>query len=287
MWAQVNGTRLWFDVLSPEFVIEVGDRLRQRPTLIGVHGGPGIDSTALVGILEPLADTTRPVRFDQRGHGRSDRGRECDWTMETWADDLAELIGFLAVKQAVLLGTSFGARVALTCAIRHRQVVSGVICAYGGGRLDEDATVEAFRRLGGDRAAHAAAGDPKDPEASFEEWLRVCWPLVSRSASGADKLARLQEISIRSPDVHAAHMGKNLERRPVPGLAEVRCPVLVIGGREDPLSTPAVLMELAESLAVRTRVEVALIEDAGHPVFFDQPEAAYSAVRRFLESVRQ
>ena len=39
MHAQVNGTRLWFDVDGPALVPE-GVRMRQRPTVVLVHGGP-------------------------------------------------------------------------------------------------------------------------------------------------------------------------------------------------------------------------------------------------------
>ncbi len=41
---QVNDVRLWCDVLAPQVVLEQ-DQLVERPTVIGVHGGPGIDST--------------------------------------------------------------------------------------------------------------------------------------------------------------------------------------------------------------------------------------------------
>lgn len=132
MYAEINGVRLWFDILSAEY--EIGeDEVRRRPTVIEVHGGPGIDSTVLITELAPLGDIARTVRFDQRGHGRSDRGQPGDWNLETWADDLAGPVRAVGVGSAVLLGTSFGARVALTCAIRHPNVVSGVIAAYGGG----------------------------------------------------------------------------------------------------------------------------------------------------------
>jgi len=70
---QVNDVRLWYDVLAPQVVLEQ-DQLVERLTVIGVHGGPGIDSTSLLGALAPLGDVAQLIRFDQRGHGRSDHG---------------------------------------------------------------------------------------------------------------------------------------------------------------------------------------------------------------------
>lgn len=281
MFADVRGARLWFDVLSPEVTVS-GDEVVVRPTVIGVHGGPGIDSTSLVGVLAPLAAVAQTIRFDQRGHGRSEHGQEADWTVESWADDLADFIDGLGLQRPLLLGTSFGARVALTYAVRHPAVVSGVICAYGGARLDEYETVQAFGRLGGEHAARVAAGDPADPEAGFQEWLGVCWPLVSRTPEGRQHLQRMQELSTHSHDVHAVHAAKNLEARPLPHLDQVTCPVLVISGREDPLSTPTVMTELAAGLTASPRVQLTLIPDAGHALFADQPNAAYSTVADFI-----
>jgi hypothetical protein len=41
MRIDVNGTRLWFDVDGPALVPE-GTEMRLRPTVVLVHGGPGV-----------------------------------------------------------------------------------------------------------------------------------------------------------------------------------------------------------------------------------------------------
>jgi pimeloyl-ACP methyl ester carboxylesterase len=276
-----DGARLWFDVLSPEGEI-TEDGLLWRPTIIGVHGGPGIDSTAMADVLAPLGDVAQVLRYDQRGHGKSDRRTAAEWTMDRWADDLAELITNLGLKEPILLGTSFGARVALTCATRHPELVGGIVAAYGGARLDDGLTVEAFRSLGGERAARVAAGSAGDDEIDFAEWLTVCWPLVSRTPAGPDHLARMQRLSTHSPDLHAVHMAKDLEQRPVPGLSAVTCPVLILGGIEDPLLPPPLMTELQQALTSSKKVELVLVPGAGHPVFLDRPDLAYPAVMRFV-----
>lgn len=164
-----DGARLWFDVLSPEGEV-TEDGVLWRPTIIGVHGGPGIDSTAMADVLAPLGDVAQVLRYDQRGHGKSDRRTAAEWTMDRWADDLAELITNLGLEEPILLGTSFGGRVALTCATRHPELVGGIVAAYGGARLDDGLTVEAFRRLGGDRAARVAAGSAGARSISPNGW---------------------------------------------------------------------------------------------------------------------
>ena len=40
MRIQVNGARLWYDVEGASLVAD-GPRMRERPTVVLVHGGPG------------------------------------------------------------------------------------------------------------------------------------------------------------------------------------------------------------------------------------------------------
>ena len=71
MQVDVNGTRLWFDVEGPGLVPD-GDRMRQRPTLLLVHGGPGVyDHTYFKPDFARLGDLAQVVYLDLRGHGRS------------------------------------------------------------------------------------------------------------------------------------------------------------------------------------------------------------------------
>jgi pimeloyl-ACP methyl ester carboxylesterase len=284
VFATVNDARLWFDVLSPEIVVG-HQTLEVRPTIIGVHGGPGIDSTALCNLLSPLADVAQTIRYDQRGHGRSDRGRPEQWTLDTWADDLAGLGAILGLTKPILLGTSFGAHVALACAARHPEMIGAVVAAYGGGRIDEHEVIAAFRRLGGERAAAAAAADFDDPYSGQQEWLDVCWPLVSRSPAGVAHLERMRTLSLQSPEVHAAHARTGLEHQLLPHLQSVSCPVLVIGGRDDPLTPPRALQELADALTGSSQRSLVIVPNAGHTLFTDEPDAAYAAIRDFIQVV--
>ena len=71
MHVQVNGTRLWFDVESPAVVLD-GREMRERPTVVLVHGGPGSDDHSY---FKPdfarLSACAQVIYLDLRGHGRS------------------------------------------------------------------------------------------------------------------------------------------------------------------------------------------------------------------------
>jgi hypothetical protein len=72
---------------------------------MGLHGGSGVDGTALRHWLAPLADTVQVVVPDLRGHGRSDRDDPAEWNLATWAEDVHQLCHVLGIERPVLLGT--------------------------------------------------------------------------------------------------------------------------------------------------------------------------------------
>src|SRR3546814_6949868 len=71
----VNGVRLFFDVEGAALVAD-GPRLRRRPTLIVLHGGPGADHSTLKPWFARFADVAQAVWLDHRANGRSDERSE-------------------------------------------------------------------------------------------------------------------------------------------------------------------------------------------------------------------
>ena len=281
MRALVRDVALWYDVLTPSVEIS-GDRLVERPVLIGVHGGPGVDSTAIAEILRPLGDVAQLVRYDQRGHGRSDRSTPQHWHLARWADDLRGFCDVLGVEKPIVFGGSLGGAVALTYAARHPSHPRGLVAGYVGARNDFGANVEAFRRLGGEEAARVAQADVEDPsEEHLAEFLRVCLPLYSRRPGAVEYFRRRRMLSIETPEVTVAYMRSHPGGEALVDLDRVRCPVLVLAGEDDPVVPPATVTELVEGLR-HAPVELVMLPDCGHTVFRDQPEIAYGTVRGFL-----
>ena len=64
------GVRLFVDIEGLGLVPD-GRALKEKPTLILIHGGPGFDHTGFRPFFSRFADLCQVVYFDQRGHGRS------------------------------------------------------------------------------------------------------------------------------------------------------------------------------------------------------------------------
>jgi pimeloyl-ACP methyl ester carboxylesterase len=74
----------------------------------------------------------------------------------------------------------------------------------------------------------------------------------------------------------AAIMGRS-DNRPL--LASVRCPTLVLAGREDELTPPEMAQEIAAGIA-GARLEI--VPDCGHLSTMERPEAVNRAMRAWL-----
>jgi pimeloyl-ACP methyl ester carboxylesterase len=66
------------------------------------------------------------------------------------------------------------------------------------------------------------------------------------------------------------------------GAADVRCPVLVIGGRDDAMALPAHQAELADRLP---RGRLLLVDHCGHGAAAEQPEIFLAAIAEFLDTL--
>ncbi|HTX27752.1 MAG TPA: alpha/beta hydrolase [Streptosporangiaceae bacterium] len=128
MRISLGDVSLWFDVSGPS-VIPQADTTAERPVVVAVHGGPGLDHMTVKPALGPLAEDFQMVYFDLRGHGRSDHSSAEFWNMPTWADDLRRLCDALGLDKPLVLGSSFGGNVALTYAGLFPGHPGGVILA--------------------------------------------------------------------------------------------------------------------------------------------------------------
>jgi proline iminopeptidase len=282
MYLQVDGQRLFFDVVGEKLRID-GPRLVEKPTLIALHGGPGFDHQRLRPDLDALADV---AHLDHRGNGRSLPSDPSTWTLERWGDDLRAVCDTLGIDKPIVFGNSFGGLVAMSYVVRHPGHAAGVVLSSCGAWYDFPLIFAAFERRGG-RPARIAAENfwLRQSPADQLEYRRVCTPLYgTRPPSDPHQAAR----TIPNPDVasHFLRPGGELGRMDFrPALAAVACPVLVIAGREDPITPPEFAREIAVRLPAAT-TELHVFDGCGHGPFRDDPDRVWPVVRRWIAERR-
>ena len=149
------GVRLFVDIEGPGLVPD-GPLMREQPTLVLLHGGPGFDHSGFKPAFSRLTDVAQVVCYDHRGHGRSDRRPPHEWTLDTFADDVVRLCAALGVERPIVLGQSFGGFVAQRYLARHPDHAAKVVLSSTSPHLGLARKLAMFERLGGP-AARAVA----------------------------------------------------------------------------------------------------------------------------------
>ena len=282
----VNGIRLFFDVEGAAFVPESG-AMRERPTLILLHGGPGMDHTGYKPRFSQLADLCQVVYLDHRGNGRSDPATSDTWTLAQWGDDVYAFCEALGISRPIVYGASFGGAVAMSYATRHPGHPGKLILvsaeAAGGAHFAE--RIAMFERLGGPEVGALARrrflGGEVDP-AMLQDWIRLAFPVYTRIPRDPGAVAR----AVLRPEVNLWFTRPGGEGRTydlLPALRRVQCPTLVLGGEEDPM-TPIVCQEEIAAALPAHLVRFERFPDCGHGVVHDAPERAMAVIREFIAS---
>jgi proline iminopeptidase len=275
---EVNGSRLFFDVDGAKLVPD-GAWMRERPTVVLLHTGPGADHSSYKEHVGPaLAEVAQVVYMDVRGAGRSDRSSPEHWNLDTWADDLVGFCAELEIVRPVVLGTAFGAFTAVRARHRHPGFCSRLVLVSAVARYSHTRSVTVFDRLGGPAAGETAARYFAEPsEATFVDFLRVCVPLYTRTPLSPDVVARM-EMNIELGAFFDRYESRTFDLRDE--VADLDCPVLVVAGEDDPTTTLSGARELVAAMPPEL-VRFEVFENAGHGVFRDRPEAI-ELVRDFV-----
>lgn len=223
----VDGARLHY--------VERGDG---RP-LVLLHGnGSMIQDFDSSGLIDLAAKNYRVIVFDRPGFGHSSRPRNVIWTPEAQADLIRKALDRLSVQQAIVLGHSWGASVALALTIRHPSFVEALVLASGyyfpTTRADVAASSVSAMPVMGDAISHTIS-----PILS-----RVLWPAMLRKMFGPrpvpDKFDGFpKEMAVRPSQMRASAAESALM---IPAAFEssktydqVNIPTIIIAGDEDRL----------------------------------------------------
>jgi proline iminopeptidase len=279
MQVTVNGTRLWFDVDGPALVPD-GERMRDRPKLLLLHGGPGgYDHSYFKPWFGTLADRMQVVYLDLRDHGRSERGDPAAWTFEACADDVRTFCDCVGIERPVVLGHSMGGFVAILYGARHPGHAAGLILQSTMARFDLDRLVGGFRRLAGDQVAELARRDYSGDGVTDPEWAQVFAAFGPR-VPAAEELAR----RLRNPAVGEIGMDQLRALDVVAELPRIGCPVLVSVGDADPVTPVPAAEEIVSGLRPGLG-RLSVLEGAGHFPWLDAGERYWAQVARFVEQV--
>lgn len=245
-WIEANGVQLRYE-------LQAGP----PATIVLLHemGGMLESWDAVVPLLARCASV---LRYDQRGAGLSEKPPG-PYAIAQAADDLAALLAALAITGPVaIVGAAVGAAVSAAFAARQPLPVAALALLAPATMLDEakrartEQRIATIERLGIRRAFADETGEPRS---RYEE-LRL-------AADPAGLAATWRMLA-----------GLDLDA----DLAAIRCPTLVVAGRQDAARPP----EHVAGVAARIAGAELLVLETGHVMAIDTPELVASTLRDFL-----
>lgn len=212
--------------------------------LILLHGN-GESSGYFVNQIYRFANEYRVIAVDTRGHGASPRGNK-PFTLETFADDLKNLLDSLNIEKANILGFSDGGNIAVIFALKYPERVASLV--LNGANLF-----------------------PSGLKSSFLIPVKVLFAvfsLLSHFSRRAKCRSELLYLMAKQPNIQP-------ER-----LSSIKCPVLVIAGTQD------VIKEKHTKLIAASLPDSSLcFLKGGHSIAKTNSVEFNSAVEKFLNSL--
>lgn len=220
-------------------------------TLVFIHGLS--DSLLYWEFLAThLKEDYQILRVDLRGHGDSELGSD-EITLDTYVQDLKDLLDELKIQNVNLIGFSLGSIVALDFAGKYPEAVSSLVLMSSFYRID-DHLEDVFTRF------------KKALENSFEEFYDLILPMIlcpEVIEDNKEELELLKAIASETANTQAyikaidASLNVDFESN----LSQINIPTLLLAGKYDDIT----LVDVQKDLHSRVEnSEIVIFEDAKH-----------------------
>ena len=244
-----------------------------RPWLVFAHS-LACDHTMWQPQLDAFADTYSLLAYDMRGHGGSSAPAG-DYPLTTLADDLLALLDAEGIRHCHFVGLSLGGMVGQQAALRQPDRFLSLTLADTTSRQGPGAREIWDQRI-------ASVRGPQGMQAIVDATLQR-WFTPAFRASAPAQVARIGAIVGSTPVdgyVGCAHAVVNIDL--TDQLHRIACPVLVIVGREDVATTPAMAEAITRAIS---GAQLVVIDAAAHLSNLEQPAQFDAALRAFLHAL--
>ena len=275
--AAINDTSIWYDVQGdgvPIFLLP----------------GLGMDHSYYRYAAPLLQDVATTVLVDPRGVGGStkDSPKNVSYTAELWADDFAALAKQLGYQRIDVLGSSLGGCMAQAMALRHPELLRGLIVIGGFSELDR--AMETNFSLRKKLVTKLGMGEEL---ADFMGLSTMTREFMDTDEGYAVMRANQENIKQNSGELYTAfldailHWGRRLPSQGSEPLytqliTGVSCPTLVVAGDNDYFIPASFSKKIAAAIPGAKYVEV---ENGGHIPFIEKPEETANLVKSFLREL--
>jgi proline iminopeptidase len=277
-YANIGDANLFYEIYGSELEF-TEDGVREKPTIVVLHGGPGIDHTFEVEFAKNYASHAQVIFLDHRGNGRSIEDNPDKWNLNQWTRDVHSFCEALSIKQPYIQGVSMGGWIALQFAIKYPDYARGIILLDTEAYIDLERICAAYEKRGGKTISEIARKffqkNIPAPEI-ITQYFEKCLPLCSNNPIPDVYFKR----AILRPDV-GAHL--QLERATfnyMRDLPKIKNQVLYLTNTTNPAHLFDVAKETAAAM-INAKVTFVPFENCGI-VQLDAKERAIEEIRKFI-----
>ena len=231
--------------------------------------------------LDAIGPLTRSVALDLRGYGDSTFG-PAQSTIDDYCEDILRVARHFGARRLVLVGLSYGSWIATSFAMRHGDMLDGLVLAGGCTGMSEAGPEEreAFRLS---REVPLNAGQvPADFAPAV---VKVLAGPNASDAVRADLLASMSAIPAATYRDALVCFTNPLERF---DFAKLTMPVLMMTGAHDRLAPPPEIRGVAGriwDMAPQPNVRFEVIENAGHVCNLEAPDQFNRHLSAFIQGL--
>lgn len=229
----------------------------------------GADLTMWDDVVARLPQTLRMVRYDMRGHGKSDP-IAAPWSMGQLVRDGEQVIEKLGLKDVVYVGISTSGMVAQGLAIKRLDLVRAIVLSNTAAKIGQPAhwaTMIDDVKSQGVAAIAARTAPAWFPEATGADAARAHWQQVLANTPAESLIGGMSAIS--GTDFYTP-------------TAALRLPCLGIAASHDKITPPDLVRETIDLIPGS---QFALMKRSGHVPPIDAPEEYAALLCSFLTEI--
>jgi sigma-B regulation protein RsbQ len=236
------------------------------PALVFIHCW-GCNRNFWENQVAEFSKTNRVVTIDLPGHGESGAGRN-EWTIESYGDDVKQVVTKLGLKRVVLVGSSMGGPIALEAAKRMPDNVVAIVPVDSLQNVEVTLTPEQL-----DAVIQQMTADYKGATTGLLNQY-----FFSASTPEAVKTRVVNEALSRQPETAIAILKGIFAYKPGPTLKELKVPIKAINADLNPT-----MLEINRKYA--PQFDAVIIKGTGHYPMLEDPTRFNQMLAEILKSL--
>lgn len=223
---------------------------KQGSPVVMLHGwGQNLESMRILGDL--LSRYHQVYLVDFPGFGKTEKPKD-DWDTVDYARCIDELFEKLALENAIVIGHSFGGRVAMRMAVRHKKRVNGLILINSGG-LRSQLKGKRFYRA---KALKLLSNTLKWCDSTFGSKYFETWFIPKYASRDYKNAGAMKNILVKTVNEDQSQ-----------DASQISCPTFLLWGERDE-ETPVEMGYRLKSIIANAKLLV--LPDKDHFPFIDE-----------------